>query len=329
MGPDADAPAPPEPAPAEAPPTAPVPAGDPAASALYRAAEELAAAQRAAAERAEARRAARRAQRPAAPTHGEPVKPRIVARESRTPTPWLTTAIERIAATDQHTASRLLVQLLPAQGPAFDRPLTYSVAIEGDGTFRVEITADGVARLEREPGSADALVDIRLAGPAEALAPLAGGGAQRKLPNVTTEGRWLRVRRLLKARRTPLTLADLVELDIPVEPRLILQAAAAGIERDWTSGQRFAVDVRVEDPPAPPSIHRVVVADAAPVSIVDDPPPGHRADATVIVTKRALLPLLARLAPPPGEGASVSGDGSCFAQLLRWTDRLQGIPERD
>jgi hypothetical protein len=47
----------------------------------------------------------------------------------------------------------------------------------------------------------------------------------------------------------------------------------------------------------------------------------------VSVARAALLPLLARLALPPGEQATVRGDVSVLERLHRWTDRVQGIPE--
>src|SRR5207302_4126386 len=143
-------------------------------AALHRAAQELAAAQRAAAERAAARRAARRAAVPGTPAGADVLRPRVVGLAERTPTPWLLTALERLAASEPRTASRLITGLLPAQGPLLDRPLTYALEVDGDGLFKVAL-GGGVARVEPQPPGTPPLppdVDVRVAGPAAVLAPL-------------------------------------------------------------------------------------------------------------------------------------------------------------
>jgi hypothetical protein len=130
----------------------------------------------------------------------------------------------------------------------------------------------------------------------------------------------------MRARRAPVTLADLTAAEPSLEPAIVLRALAAAIDPAWTAGQRFAIAYELAGPK--PATHHFLVADGSPVVTGTGLPPGGAA-ATVGVAREALLPLLARLALPPGERATVHGDLERLALLHRWTDRVQGIPEED
>ena len=222
---------------------------------------------------------------------------------------------------------RVITALLPAQGPALARALTYELDVDGDGTFRVELGA-GVARVEPQPPATppDPDVELRVAGPPSALAPLVAGGAGRRLRGARVSGRKRRLRPLLKARRKPVTLAELAVLGLPLEPGLLLRALTSLIDPAWTAGERFTVVYDVAG--APPAAHRVEVADGAPVVATQGVPP-EPAAATVSLARGAFVSLLARVAPPPGERVVVHGDLRAVELLHRWTDRVQGIPEAD
>src|SRR6185503_2215845 len=101
------------------------------------------------------------------------LRPRVVDLQRRSPTPWLATAVQRVAMSEPRAAARLLTALLPAQGPAVDQDLVYELAIDGDGAFRVELEM-GVARVEPLPPAMppDPSVEVRVAGPPAVLAPL-------------------------------------------------------------------------------------------------------------------------------------------------------------
>ena len=77
-----------------------------------------------------------------------------------------------------------------------------------------------------------------------------------------------------------------------------------------------------------PSFHHVAIADGAPVTAGTGHPAGGCA-VTVTIASTALLPLLARVALPPGERAVVHGEQAKLDLLHSWTDRVQGIPESD
>ena len=99
------------------------------------------------------------------------------------------------------------------------------------------------------------------------------------------------------------------------------------IEPEWTAGHRFSVVYDVNG--SSPATHHLVVADGAPVIAGTGLPEGDPPAATLTVTRQAFLPLLARLALPPGERVLLHGDADAFAVVHRWTDRLQGIPTDD
>ena len=311
----------PEPEPVPEPPE-PSPSDDP----IQRAAAELAAAQRAAAERAAARRAARRA---AAATTGagEPIRPRVVPLDVRRPTPWLLQAMERLAVEEPPTAVRLLTALLPAQGAAVTRGLTYALEVDGDGMFRVEL-GGGIARVEPLPPATvpGPDVEVRVGGTARTLAPLVAGGAGRRLQGARIFGRKRRLKPLLKARRDPVTLADLAGAALSIDPGLVLRALAIAIDPSWTRSHSFSVVYEVTG--ASPGTHYVTVADGAPV-VTGTGRPAEAPAATVTVGRLGFLSLLARVAPPPGERAIVAGDLATVQTLCRWADRVQGIPEGD
>lgn len=237
---------------------------------------------------------------------------------------WLAPAIARLAERDEEAAARLLVELLPAQGGLVKSPVTYGLTIDGQGTFRV-VAGPHEARVDvgAGPGLGDARV--HLAGPIAALAPLAAGGARRRLRDVRVEGRKRRLRKLLKARRAPVDLAELVDRRIELSPELALAALAAAVDPAWTAGQRFGVVYALSGGPA----LEVLVADGEPLRV--EPADRERTEppaATVSLNRVALLPLLTRATAPSGERALVAGDADAVARLHAWFDRAQGLPER-
>lgn len=251
------------------------------------------------------------------------LRPRVIPLGSRRDTPWLADALRSLAADDEVAAAELLVALLPAQAGAVPGPLAYRLAIERFGTYRVAIEGDD-ATLERLGPSEETDVDVRVAGSVAALAPLAAGAAGRWLRGAKVEGR-LRLRRLLRARRAPVTLSDLVARRLLVDPGLVLAALARTIEPAWTKGRRFTVAFVVTGRDA--GTHWLTVRDGEPVTVSREAPVA-RTDAIVQVAQPAFLPLLARLAPPLGERLLVLGDAAAHEQLGRWFDRVQGLPEQ-
>jgi hypothetical protein len=250
--------------------------------------------------------------------------PRVVDPRRRRPTPWLAPAIGRLSAGDEAAAARLLVALLPAQAGLVRDPVSYGLTIDGHGTYRVDVRPEWAEAQQRLSADALGTVDVALAGTVGALAPLAAGGAPRRLRNVRVEGRKRRIRKLLRARRAPLDLAELAARGIHPDPALMLAVVAAAVDPAWTTGHRFSVVYAVtgEEPV------EVEVRDGAPLAVASAArertyPPA----ATVSLRRDALIPLLTRVAPPPGERALVAGNQHAIAVLHSWFDQAQGLPQ--
>jgi hypothetical protein len=241
----------------------------------------------------------------------------LAAREPiTTPGPWLRDALQGLAVDEPDIAELLVVSLLSAQAGLVKDALTYELAVQGGTTHRVVVDPDRV-RVEL-PGSVPA--DVRVAGPLAALVPLVAGGAGRRLPGTRIDGR-RHLRRLLKARRAPVGLAELAAAEIALSPGLLLTVLARAVEPRWTSRRHpLIVDVASEGSDR----WRVVASGDAPLAIV---PAGDGADGTppasaVLHTSAHRLAAVLAGAAAPGD-AHVEGDARDVRTLLSWLDRAQ------
>ena len=157
-----------------------------------------------------------------------------------------------------------------------------------------------------------------LQGDLAALAPLAAGGARWWLRGVRVREGRRQVWRLARARRSPVTLADLARSSHPPDPGLVLPILAAAVEPAWTAGHAFAVEYLVDGDGG----WRVTAADGAPLAV--GPPTGD-ATATVRTARAALYPVLAGVTPPAGARVDVEGDAAVVHALHRWFDRARGL----
>lgn len=246
------------------------------------------------------------------------LRPRTVADSARETT-WLRTAVERLAVSDPTRARELFLALLPAQA-MLDQTLTYVLDAPGLGRVRVALEP---GRASLEPGATDPEADAQVAGPLAALAPLAAGGAPWRLKGVKVEGARRALRKLARARRRPLTLADLALMQPAVSPEVLLAALAAAVDPVWTEGHKFAVSYVVEGLGA----WTVVADDGRPLVLVQNEPE-HPVVATVRLDAGAVVPALQGVAPPPDTRASVVG-GTVAADVLHgWFDRARGVTAR-
>jgi hypothetical protein len=228
-----------------------------------------------------------------------------------TPGPWLRDALVALAADESDLAELLLVALLPAQAGQLKRPLTYELDIHGGATHRVVLDGD-YARVE-PPGGVPA--DARVAGPPAALVPLAAGAAARRLPGAHVTGR-RHLRRLLKARRAPLGLADLAAAGVSPSPGLLLTVLARAVEPRWTAGRPLIVDVATEGADR----WRIVASGDGPLLLLPADPE-QPAAATLHAAPGRLAAVLAGLGAP-GDGW-IEGDTGAVRTLLGWLDRAQ------
>jgi hypothetical protein len=242
----------------------------------------------------------------------EPVRSPLPSRSPVTrPGPWLRDALVALAVHEPDIAELMLVALLPAQGGLVKRPVVYELAVQGSATHRVGLAPDRARVLPPGGGIADA----RVAGPLEALVPLVAGGAGRRLPGTQIESRRA-LRRLLKARRAPLGLAQLAQAGVAPSPGLLLTVLARAVQPSWTAGRRLTVDIA----PAGADRWRVVASGDGPLTIL--PAEGaDPAEATLHTSEARLAAVLGGTAEP-GE-AWVEGDVGAVRTLLSWLDRAQ------
>ncbi|HEX2085306.1 MAG TPA: hypothetical protein VHF89_06450, partial [Solirubrobacteraceae bacterium] len=258
---------------------------------------------------------------PPAPS-GTPPAEQLTARHvdhGATESAWLRTGVERLAHRDPDTAARLLAALLPAQALVVD-DLAYDLTSSA-GTLRV-VLSDGTAHVAPRPAPGGRHeVDAHIEGPLDALVPLAAGGTGWRLKGATVRGSRRAVRRLLKARRQPVTLSDLGlgRAGSPVHPGLLLAALAAAVDPAWTRGHRFRVVYDIEGD----GISTVVAHDGAPLLVHHDDDPD--ATARVTLSAAAFMPVIAGAAPPPGERAAVTGERGAVDTLHAWFDATRGV----
>ncbi|HEX8121070.1 MAG TPA: hypothetical protein VF549_07380 [Solirubrobacteraceae bacterium] len=238
-----------------------------------------------------------------------------------TESPWLRGGLQSLAAREPETAARLLAALLPVQALVAG-DLAYDLTAPTVGTLRV-VLAGGTAKVEprERPGDRHE-VDVLLEGPLDALAPLAAGGAGRKLKGVHVRGSRRRIRRLLKARRDPVGLADLGFAGSPVHPGLLLSALAAAVDPTWTIGHRLAVAYVIGGD----GTFTVMAGDGSPLRVVPGiPEQAGGPTATVVVSARAFMPLIAGQKPPEDERATVTGERWAADLVHAWFDRARGV----
>ncbi len=230
-----------------------------------------------------------------APAEGAPFPARVVALEDRVENDWLARSIASLAGDQPRRAGQLLVALLPSQRLTARRALTYDLTVPEAGAFRVHLDR-GQAQVERRtrPATATEEVALRIAGPAAALAPLAAGGARRRLRGARVEGSRWTLRRLLRTRRDPVSLAALARAGDRLDAGLLLTALARAVDPAWAQGTELSVAYHLT-----PGAR--AEGDAAAGSETAEPPaaPGPQSDATWIVTATGEGPLRVHPDPPP------------------------------
>lgn len=149
-------------------------------------------------------------------------------------------ALRRIAEGDPELAVRLIVQALPAAAAELRPPLSFGLDIDGVGSWIVEATDEGPARVRDVDGS---IPGFTLHGDPSSLARVAAGA--NPLPLLLS--RRLRIsgrrRKALALRRLSGDAGprELARLGLAVDPDLAYRALAHAIDPEWTRGHRFSV----------------------------------------------------------------------------------------
>ncbi len=250
---------------------------------------------------------------------------------------WLTPAIRRM---EQHyggaQTGELIIALLAAQRLRVTWPVRYELRIAELGAFLVELDAERLQLSALNADSKGEKVDFSLEGRAADLAPLAGGGAPRRLSSmkIKVRGRRRAAKKLLKVLREPFALADLAQVGACPPPGLLLAVVGEGIDEQWLAGQNFTVAYRTHVQAAADGARQeihVEVAEGGPVRVSvareSSQAPRTLASATVSIEERSLLHSLAGLQPPEGRPASVLGSLDTVELLRGWAAQAQGLSE--
>ena len=244
--------------------------------------------------------------------------------EQRSGVAWLAGAIDLLAADDIRAAGAFLLSLLPHAARTLGEDLIYDIDLDGVGGYRVTLRDGGGEVVPRDadvPGEPA----FRVSGPVAQLATLGAGGAPRRLGGgVRVNGSRRALRRLLKARRTPVDLGDLAAGGVVPEPALLLRALAASVRPTWNGENDFAVAI---DVPGREPI-TVIAEPGKRLQVVGAPPSGGAVRAVLTTSPAALLALLGRVAPPEDDDAWLSGEEPVMTSLLELLDRAQGLPSR-
>lgn len=267
------------------------------------------------------------------PPAGAPYKPPPAVERSE-PRAWLAPAIRRVAERrDARLASQLVLELLPAQALAVEKPTRYIVKIAELGAYEIS--------LERGRGSVRDLAGAGLAaertvlleGHASAFAELAGGGrklsAWRPPLGLHVRGGRRRAKPLLASRRRPLALSELEGAGVTVWPGLLLLALAEAIDPSATVGYAFTVAFAIEGQQS--AVMHVQSLLGKPLAVTraeaqsgEQAPSQAAPDVTVRLSERGFARLIT--AQDLGdETVLLEGDRAALETLLSWTDRVQGI----
>ncbi|HEY8625839.1 MAG TPA: hypothetical protein VIL82_07520, partial [Solirubrobacteraceae bacterium] len=245
----------------------------------------------------------------------EPLAPRVQFAGR----PWLGRVFASLARKDARRAGRLLLDLLPAQAASYPGPVAYDLVLGRDvGTVAITVR-DGQLELgsrssPREPGA----VDFQAFGSPVRLARLLTAGWVRrrtKLGIARVRGDRTHLTALTALIGTPLSLGELHDAGVRLDPLMALTLVSLMIDRSWTKGEKFTVGLEEAGVARAflkiRSRFRPVVLEAE---------SADRVDTTVVAEADSLL---AVLAGRRDAAAEVRGDERALSTLLEWINRAQ------
>jgi hypothetical protein len=151
----------------------------------------------------------------------------------------------------------------------------------------------------------------------------AAGTLRRRGAGLRVGGSRRRLHQLLRSSR-PVPLADLAELELPIDPDLVLLALAAAIVPKWTVGYSFTVAFDLGDRRR--ETWRVIVDDGRPVRISSTP--SRRPGCRVTLPEDAFLRFVCGAARPGDPVPAVVGDKHAAVMLMRWIAGAQEQTDR-
>jgi hypothetical protein len=231
------------------------------------------------------------------------------------PAPWLPDALRRLTHEDPATAGRIAAGIVAAQGLVTQRPLRYDLALADQRCVAVDVGDHGTEVRRLTAPRARREVDFRVTADEAGLARLLYGHRRLLRRRARVQGSHRRLRELRKLAREPLALRDLGGVGAAFAPALALRLAALALDPAETAGSRFTIaHAPLAGGPADAWLR---IRDGQP-PVVLTTRPGEPAAVTVRCTRGALLPLLAGVTPPPGEGVAVDGDRELLDRLRAW-----------
>jgi hypothetical protein len=239
--------------------------------------------------------------------------PEIVVR------PWLARAFATLARKDAARAGRLLLDLLPAQGAAYDGAVAYDLVLGRDvGTVAVTLRDGRLKLASRSSPRELTAVDFQAIGSPGRIARLLSPGRVRRrtrlgLARVRGDRRHLEALRALI--RTPLSLAELHDAGVRIDPQLALTLVSLMIEPSWTEGEEFTL--ALEEAGAASAFLKIRGRSRPRVLEAESP---ERVTTTVVVAAESLLALLAG---QRAVAAEIRGDDRALSTLLEWIKRAQ------
>jgi hypothetical protein len=235
---------------------------------------------------------------------------------------WLASAFERLTAADPDRAGRLLVGLLPAQGAVYSQPVAYDLVLGAHECVQLTLPPGGATpeiAVAQAPRDA-AAVTFQVMGDHAALARLLTAGRVRArlgrgVARVSGDRHGLTALRALV--RRAMSLEQLYEAGVRLDPELAFSLAAAMVRPEWTGEERFTV-AQHEGAEAARATY-LNVRGGEPLTVSDAPGDGPAAVTIVCRDDQLLAVLAGELA----DGAAIHGDSSHLLALLGWLERAQ------
>jgi hypothetical protein len=233
--------------------------------------------------------------------------------------PWLGRVFAALARKDAARAGRLLLDLLPAQAASYPGSVAYDLVLGRDvGTVAVTLRDGQLEVATRSSPREPDVVDFQAVGSPGRLARLLTAGWVRrrtKLGLARVRGDRQYVSALESLVDSPLSLAELHEAGVRLDPLMALTIVSLMIDRSWTRGEKFTL--ALEEAGAARAYLKVRRR-SRPVVLEAESP--DRVSITVVAEADSLL---AVLAGRPDAAIEVRGDERALSTLLEWINRAQ------
>jgi hypothetical protein len=213
----------------------------------------------------------------------------------------------------------MLLDLLPAQGASYHGSVAYDLVLGRDvGTLAVTLREGQLELTTRSsPREAEA-VDFQVFGSPGRIARLLTAGWVRRRTGfglARVRGDREHLAALAALIHTPLSLAELHDAGVRMDPQMALTLVSLMIERSWTKGHKFTLALEEAG-----TARAFLKVRSRSRPVVVDSMKADRVTTTVVAGPESLL---AVLAGEWGAAAEVRGDEQALSTLLEWIKRAQ------